>query len=624
MALNENIEIIKKHNLEIGYGVEKAIEYGEDSRCHLENAKDGSLTLYTIKNGIKQYLHSKYNPKREAESIVENLIGIDKQTVLFLYGVGLGYHIEAIINKFPENDIYIYEPINGLMYLFLSRYTFSARQLSKIKGIAVGADESALNNLFNGYFSGPKEKTLLIELPTHKKIYDDEYTQFSKQFTLFLSKIQHNTFTNISYQKLWIVNCLKNLDMIIDTPNIINQKKDYFSNKPVLVISAGPSLNDEIEHIKKIKEFGMAYIFSVGSAINTLIHHGIHPDAACTYDPTDPHKSNQLVFDVIKKNNILDIPLIFGTTSGYKTIEDYPGQKYHMMTSQDSVSEHFLKLNNNSINQPVSDATTIAAVTLQLVYKLGFDPIILVGQNLAFRNNERHSKGISYSKKISNKELEEGILVKDVYGNDVMTDMSFNKMREDLEVFIEGYADRTVMNTTKFGANIKGTIFKELEETTNIYLHSNTVEKDAFKSSPTDYDISYTISQFEMMDIAYEDAEALIVEYDDIIENIRKKIKYKSLSDIEKKYTKLDKSLMKLEQNDFFRIFILPMNRVQYKLLVDQIIILNLEKDPFEKGSMIVNRFSKFIEICKADIKTIHLIYEEVKETILKKHKSKE
>ncbi len=71
-----------------------------------------------------------------------------------------------------------------------------------------------------------------------------------------------------------------------------------------------------------------------------MIYHDIYPDAATTYDPG---KFNHNVFTKIKEEGIADIPMIFGSSVGYETIMNYPGNKYHMITSQDTVSAYYLK-----------------------------------------------------------------------------------------------------------------------------------------------------------------------------------------------------------------------------------------------------------------------------------------
>ena len=172
-------------------------------------------------------------------------------------------------------------------------------------------------------------------------------------------------YTSYAFQKRWIINSMKNFGDVLSTPNIIIKKKGQFKDKPAILVAADPSLNEEIENLKYIKENGLAYIFSVGSDINTLIYHDICPDAACTYDPTE---NNQKVFAKVKESGIKDIPMIFGFSVGYETLIDYPGEKYHMITSQDTVSNYFLKTEESDRLEIVLDAYSIAVVTLQLLY----------------------------------------------------------------------------------------------------------------------------------------------------------------------------------------------------------------------------------------------------------------
>ncbi len=105
-------------------------------------------------------------------------------------------------------------------------------------------------------------------------------------------------------------------------------------------------------------------------------------------------------------------------------------------------------------------------------------------------------------------------------------------------------------------------------------------------------------------------------EYYDILNTIERLIKNQNFNQVEKTYLKLDKALRKIERNDFFMTFILPMNRVQYKLLADSIDSLNEERNPIEKGRRIVESFKKFMDLCKEDIGKIDEIYSEIKISI--------
>ena len=59
---------------------------------------------------------------------------------------------------------------------------------------------------------------------------------------------------------------------VLSIPNILMEKKGEFKKKPAIIVAAGRSLNEEIENIRHVIDNGLSYIFSVGSAINTLIY----------------------------------------------------------------------------------------------------------------------------------------------------------------------------------------------------------------------------------------------------------------------------------------------------------------------------------------------------------------
>jgi len=84
---------------------------------------------------------------------------------------------------------------------------------------------------------------------------------------------------------------------VLSTPNILIEKKEQVRGKTAIIVAARTSLNEDIEDIRHIKGNGLAYIFSVGSSINTLIYHNIYPDASTTYNPGG---FNQEVLEKIK------------------------------------------------------------------------------------------------------------------------------------------------------------------------------------------------------------------------------------------------------------------------------------------------------------------------------------
>lgn len=610
----ENEKIIKNAYPHIWNRLKSLENNMDNTLVHIEETKRGSKTLYIVKDDKKMYFHSKYNPIREAEAIVEEYKDIEENSTVVFYGTGMGYHIDLFLKKHPNVSYYIYEPIPELLYTYLSYNSLRKLPSLNLKDMILGDNEVIIRKFFSNLIDKSGGKFINVVLSSHRNIFKEEYDKFIKLFKETFKDKKSSIGTNLAFQERWIINSMINFKEVLSTPNILLEKKGAFKNKPAILVAAGPSLNEEIENIRYIKDNGLAYIFSVGSAINTLIYNDIYPHAATTYDPT---VNNQKVFAKVKEKNIKDIPMIFGSSVGYETLIGYPGDKYHMITSQDTVSSYYLKNKDDKPIYIVQDAPSIAVVTLQLLYELGFNPIILVGQNLAYKGRKRHSEGVYYSKEVSKEEMEKGIWVKDVYGNEVLTNEGYNNMRQQMEMYIKKLPNMKVINTTKGGAHIEGTSFMELKQVMDKYLKDQVVKDNWLEGNKTNYDRDYLKSQSEKMDRAYKRALRLMDEYYDILDKIERYIEKEKFNKAEKMYIELDKALRKIENNDFFKVFILPINRVQYKALADSIDSLNEIKNPTEKGQKIVKSFRNFMDLCKNKGKLLENDYEEMKETIL-------
>ncbi|TFZ41050.1 DUF115 domain-containing protein [Soehngenia longivitae] len=579
----------------------------------IEESKSGLKTAKIKENDTYKYVHSKYDPKKEAESLIKKYEGeLEKSGTVIFFGTGLGYHIELILRSFPDIKAYIYEPNKELLYFFLKERSFSETQLKRFKNISA-TRESFLNDI-REMLTLNREGLVIVDLPVYKSIYPDEYEFFIQTIKTKVKERRSSILTEYSFQKRWIINSMKNFKYVLKTPNVIVENKGKFKDIPAILVAAGPSLNEEIENIRKIKDEGLAYIFSVGSAINTLIKNDIHPHVATTYDPTE---NNQKVFLKVKEQGIKDIPLIFGSSVGYETIENYPGKLYHMITSQDKISNYYL---DNESTEPIDivlDAPTIAVVTLQLLYYLGFNPIILAGQNLAYVGTKQHSEGVFYSSDLSDKELESAIDVKDVYGNTIKTNNGYNSMRQQMESYINQLKDLKVINTTKGGAAIEGAPFIELEKVMKEYLNKKVVKEDFLDSWNKHYDKKRLKEKTDEMSVYKEEALVLIREYYNLLDKMENLLKNNNLKELQNMYNLLNSTIDKIEENPFFNTFILQMNRLYHQLLSEEIKILSEEKNVRKKNDKLIKEYRIFMDRCKNDIELFNEIFDELTESIL-------
>ncbi|ALA70065.1 hypothetical protein GT50_07495 [Geobacillus stearothermophilus 10] len=558
----------------------------------------GLPTLQVHVDGRSLYLHSKYNPEQEADRLVEQLQDkIKSCDHLFFYGIGLGYHVEKILSMFPDKVFTIYEPNPWIFFRFLSYKRLTEWPIQRLRYLYVETDEASRRRFLAEFANALEANVELIALPSYERIFADSFQQFLRQFRDIIQSKRINLATEFAFSKRWTLNSVMNLPTTLRSPSIFS-RKEHFRSKPVLLVAAGPSLQEEYHNLRYIKEKGLAYIFAVGSANRALVANGILPDAVCTYDP---QAHNFAVFwDMIDKGIDANVPMIYGTSVGYETIQKYKGPKFYAVTSQDTVTPYYLDSLDSS--EVIDDAFSIAIITLQILAKLEANPVILVGQNFAFRDNYYYAKEIKRGEKQTAEVLEHerrGLMqVKDVYGRLVTTNESLNQMRLLMEHYIQRYSQIEVINTTKGGADIVGAPFIPLETVISTRLTEKFVEENwhVSRQSDTAQAVEPKIENMNraMVDFikGYQDISALL---DELAQAAQRRKEGKLL----KLFARFDEQFRRWTNNDFFDIYVRPIVRVDTELLQKEAHTIREEKDPIAKADKVVRSFRRYLHTCQ-------------------------
>lgn len=583
----------------------------KNNKIKVTPAKNGLPTMSIEVNGQEIYMNSKYNPLQEAERLVEQIKDVDSYDHVLFYGMGLGYHIEILLKKYAHISFSLYEPNEEVFTLFLeNRQLNEVLPLSRLKEFYIQTQKSTNEKeLIRILDLIATKKVLFVSLPSYERIFKEQYEQFTKLFKQMVSRKTSSLKVNVSFEKRWVLNSLRNLTKVIQTPNIMHDiDKKIFKGKPAVLVAAGPSLEEDIEYIRYIKQNSLAFIFAVGSAISVLLKYDILPDAACTYDPG---VNNYKVFEKIISKGISSVPMIFGSSVGYETLISYPGPMVHMITTQDTISSLFCRSTITEQLQRVDDAPSIAVITLQLLHSLECSPIILAGQNLAFKDEKRYSSGIAYyedNNKVNEQELKNAILVEDVNGKSIYTNKSFDSMRKVLETYACRYTDVEIINTTKGGARIQGTQFQTIENVIRDKL-CQPVKANWYVESKNSYDMGFLASKVEFMSKQHKILESLFQSLLGILRTIDRIADANRQNEFDRMMPKIDKVFHKIDKNLFYLNIIRPMKRVQYENLLQQIAQLRFNKDLEYKGRMIVEQIGKYLGQCLNDMNEVKPIW---------------
>lgn len=615
MILVDNI-LFMKERFPMVWDAYREIELKQDEYIieEMPTRLENYPTLCVHRGDRSYYLHSRYDPLREAQTITDNIDANSYDHVIF-YGIGLGYHIQAFLNKYPHLSFSIYEPIPKVFETYLSYFDLRNLPQRRLREIVVETSPQDARNFLQRTITQIQKNIIFVDLPSYRNAFPEQYNAFVKLFQEIVSDRRNSLATDLAFEKRWIINSMFNFKTVLETPNILAERTGHFKNQPAILVAAGPSLDYEIENLRQIKKDGSAYIFSVGSAVNSLLSAGIHPDAQCTYDPGANNQN--MVFARITKEGITDIPLIFGSSVGFEVLQNYPGNhKLHMITSQDTISSFLLKLDNDMQLDGVMDAPSIAVVTLQLLYKLGFNPIILVGQNLAYSENRHYAKGIEYGKdfNIDTDKTQDLIRVKDVEGHEIYTNSSFNRMRTNMEHFIKQMTGVNVINTTRGGAHIEGTTYQKMDDLISSgVLSRKVVEPEWYKIPPTVYDRDYLYKQFNRLEKDYQQLPALLEQVNRTLEEIRVLKENRNYGQISRSWPKLDQVFNKVKRNTFYKQVIQPMNRVTYNLYFEKLPSVRFEPDQKMKADVITSSLGQAIYESLKDLQIIAPVMQTLK-----------
>lgn len=283
---------------------------------------------------------------------------------------------------------------------------------------------------------------------------------FRKISELINSKIMiRNTVINQTIN--FIKNLFINAPITTTSINLVNFDKK-FTNRPFLIVAAGPSLDKQLPILQKYQDY--LYIIAVDKVYPSLSKYGITPDFVITIDPKSTPSWNQ---------NELNEKTIFINDVGSNPVITWSNNKNHLFIS---CQQEVLKIGNyfGIYSDMLETGGSVATSAFSFSYMAGANPIIFIGQDLAFTNNKDHAEDYinPFGEELIASKINSGYTTKGYYGGGIRTDKQFLMYKSWYERKFAQINDRLIFNCTEGGANIEGavnipflTICKNLEQT---------------------------------------------------------------------------------------------------------------------------------------------------------------
>lgn len=445
----KNIEAIRLKNAELAAKLEK-IDIDKISNVDVFEAESKDLIISY--NDVP--LHNTIDPVRESRTTWNKTVKSElrKHDVQVVFGLGLGYLFKRAYVS-ANSKVFIYEPFLNVLRFVFEHVDFSNEFLDERVYITDNLSD-LLEKIQSTFLSGDKLEFLFLNSYV-ALAKDDLLTLTGKAVELCESKgVDQNTIFNLC--KLWTINSVRNIPYLQNS-NSLKPLEDKFIGKPALIISAGPSLAENLEKIKANKD--KFVIIAVDAALRVLTNAGVVPDFVCYADADHLWTKIDGLEEFIAKTNV-----VTELRADNRIYNKQAKQRFVYFSETDAIAQWLSSGTEVKAFTLNKSGGTVSILCYHLAKLLGCKEIAFVGLDLAFIDNKIYANGeeLQVSK---NGDIELGYplnspkKVKNVKGlNGEMI-----PSRDDYAAFIRQFEDIfenetqiELINLSKSGALIKG------------------------------------------------------------------------------------------------------------------------------------------------------------------------
>ena len=469
--LRKNLDLLSRRQPELA----RLLSSLSGNRVEVFPSASGLPTARWLHASSAVPLHSRYDPVKEARGSLfkQDLTGAD---YFVLLGFGLGYLLEVLVEESPN-------PAN--------RYFIIESNLEILKAALEARDLQSLLSLPYLHFAWPPSGTELAEqwrrffdpVKAQKSVFVSHAPSLSLAPELFraaVEVIQSSTFqiytdinTLVSRSRSFLQNFVKNLSFAASSPGIANFA-GRFGKTPAIVVSAGPSLDKNIQDLRGWEDHCL--ILATDTALKPLLASGIEPHFVLSGDPSQEnflHLKGAVTSTALLVVEATAYPAIFTEFAGRTISCTYESSALRCLSD--------LLANKGTLRVWGS----VATMALDFALTLGCDPIIFIGQDLAHTDGRTYCTGLYFEKKwfaenIGAEEWQKTwellrnqkktIMLEDVFGRPVETTDKLAAYWNWITKEIQGHPEVRFINATEGGILHQGVELMSLRET--LYRHA--------------------------------------------------------------------------------------------------------------------------------------------------------
>jgi hypothetical protein len=375
-------------------------------------AKSGRPTVQV--DGVAY--HSAYDPQKEAHKFYSGF-QLEQADIVLHFGWGLGYCGDVLLKRTkPGARVIVFEPDADLYTLSGTESGIHETPHDRRIQFVVG-DE--VRHFFDEWPLGNCQETdqfLWIEWPAALREHGSLAEFLRLQLKQYIRDRAANLLTHFQRGERYFQNAVHNFSYQCDAD--AGRLFGRFRGVPLVMVSAGPSLDRNIEELRGIED--RCFILSVDTALRPLLAAGITPHAVITADPSEMNARH--VVGVMPRSTYL----IAEQAVQPEALESATRRfLFSLGLFPDSLFAKF-GFGKTQLEAWGSVATT----GLDLACRMGANPIIFAGQDFAYSWDRDYASHTLFHGKTFVVTQAATIQRADLWGNDVHTTENFVAYRD--------------------------------------------------------------------------------------------------------------------------------------------------------------------------------------------------
>ncbi|MEM0984576.1 MAG: 6-hydroxymethylpterin diphosphokinase MptE-like protein, partial [Planctomycetota bacterium] len=211
-------------------------------------------------------------------------------------------------------------------------------------------------------------------------------SRFSSNFVKIISATRTTLATTLVHSTTTMHNLLRNVRDYVTRPGVLDLA-GAAAGKPAIVVAAGPSLQRNIDQLAEPGVRDRFVIIAVQTVLKPLLARGIKPHFVVALDH---HEISGRFYEGLSAEDVEGVTLVVEPKCSPAIMTSFPGRV------RVTTDEWFDQVIGSELYRPLGTlklGSTVAHLACYLARHLGCDPVITIGLDLGFTDNQYYAAG---------------------------------------------------------------------------------------------------------------------------------------------------------------------------------------------------------------------------------------